>query len=100
MEDKIIPNIVGADIFCNMAMVYLGKLGYSVEEWLAFDPVVREKIPMAFKHRSKPVMNIERDFPWALANTSAHVFTRIHYNINIQPIFVNLCLEDSASGQA
>lgn len=75
MEDKIIPNIVGADIYCNMAMVYLGKLGWSIQDWLDFDAVVRSSIPMSFKHRAKPGLNIERDFPWALANTSVHVFT-------------------------
>ena len=75
MTDKVIPNIIGVDIHCNMLYIDLQKhLGFDKDQWLAVDRQVRKKIPMGQRHHQKPVANIEK-FPWALASAQKDVFT-------------------------
>lgn len=69
MTDKVIPNVVGVDIGCNMLSVDLGKfLNYDKARWLTVDRQIRRHIPMAQKHRKEPAMDIYSAFPWALAS--------------------------------
>jgi RNA-splicing ligase RtcB len=76
MTDKVIPNIVGVDIHCNMLYLdFQKRLNFDKSQWAAVAKQIRRHIPMAQKHRSKPALNMERDFPWALASAQQHVFT-------------------------
>ena len=61
--DKIIPNTVGVDGGCGMQSVNLGKdLCLDLKK---VDEMIREAIPFGFEvHENKPLMNMERQFPW------------------------------------
>lgn len=76
MADKIIPNIVGVDIGCNMLYVnFLKFLDFDKLQWLAIDKQVRKRIPMAFNHRNKPSLDIYEGFPWRISSLQMDVFT-------------------------
>jgi len=80
MTDKIIPNIVGVDINCNMQYVSFQKyLDFDKAQWLAVDRQVRKRIPMGFNYLKKPGLDMYRDFPWAIASASMNMLTS---NIN------------------
>jgi len=65
MTDKIIPNCIGVDIGCGMLSVPLGTDIGILECLQELDETIREAIPFGFKvHGKKPLMNMERDFPW------------------------------------
>lgn len=76
MTDKVIPNIVGVDIGCNMFFVNFQKfLGFDKAQWLAVDRQVRKWIPMAQNHRRKPWIDIYSGFPWSLASLQKDMLT-------------------------
>lgn len=77
MPDKIIPNIVGVDIHCNMMYVDFGKLlNFDKDQWRAVDRQVRKYIPMAKNHHRKPMVDIENEFPWSIASLEKDIFTQ------------------------
>ena len=49
---KVIPNLVGVDIGCGMAMVCLGKINLKLEK---LDQFIRENIPSGMNVREKPL---------------------------------------------
>jgi tRNA-splicing ligase RtcB len=65
MADKIIPNIVGVDGSCGMVSVNLGLV--KPFDRAKADNTTRAAIPFGFEvHGKKPLMNMERQFPWKL----------------------------------
>ena len=66
LTDKIIPNVVGVDIGCNMLFLNLTKnLKLDSDQWRDLDRRIRAEIPMAQKHRQKPALKIT-DYPWKI----------------------------------
>ncbi len=63
MGDKIIPNTIGVDLGCGLLSANLGMdIHLNLKK---VDELIREAIPFGFKvHDKKPLMNMERDFPW------------------------------------
>jgi len=84
MTDKIIPNLVGMDIGCQMLFVNLQKfLDFDKEQWLAVDRRVRKHIPMSTNHRAKPALDIYKDFPWLATTCMMETFTS-HLNDRLE----------------
>ena len=54
--DKIIPNIVGVDLYCGMLLVKLGNVELDLNK---IDTVVKEKIPSGFQVHEK--MNVTEE---------------------------------------
>lgn len=54
--DKIMPNIVGADIGCGVTIAKLGKIR---QEFGKLDRVIREDVPSGFEIRKKPLTAAE-----------------------------------------
>lgn len=76
LTDKVIPNIVGVDIGCNMLYTNFRKdLKLDKSEWLDLDKRVREAIPMGMRHRAKPAMDMTNGYPWNIASLQKDVFT-------------------------
>jgi len=76
LTDKVIPNIVGVDIGCNMLYVSFRRLmELNKGQWLAIDSMVRRAIPMGYKHHPRPRICMEKDFQWGLSSLMASVFT-------------------------
>jgi len=76
MTDKIIPNVVGVDIGCNMLCISMQKhFDFDKDQWLAVDRQVRKNIPMAQRHHHKPQLDIYKDFPWQLTSLEKDIFT-------------------------
>lgn len=63
MADKVIPNCIGVDVGCGVLSVNLGiDVHLDLER---VDEIIRETIPFGFEvHGNKPLMNMERKFPW------------------------------------
>lgn len=82
MTDKIIPNVVGVDISCNMLYVdFLKKFNLDTAGWLALDRQIRKRIPMGKEHHKRPAVDLER-FPWAIASLQMSQFaTRINKHL-------------------
>lgn len=101
LADKVIPNVVGVDINCNMLYLdFLKRLDFTPEQWLAVDRQIRRQIPMAQKHHNSPAIDIEREFPWTIASVSMMRFASKlskHLGIKYEPrpydsqYFFNLC---------
>lgn len=62
MGKRVVPNVVGVDIGCGMLSLCLGK--EDLPEPSVLDEQIREAIPFGFNVHSKPIVNMERDFPW------------------------------------
>jgi len=59
-----------------MLFVNLQKfLDFDKAQWLAVDRQIRKHIPMGQKHRAKPGLDIQRDFPWLVTTLVMEVFT-------------------------
>ncbi|RLF86922.1 hypothetical protein DRN34_02705, partial [Thermococci archaeon] len=71
LTDKIIPNIVGVDIGCNMLLVYLNKL-FDIDEsaWLSLGRKIRKTIPMAREYNKEAKLDFDRQFPWIIFSSS------------------------------
>jgi len=62
-SSMIIPNIVGVDGSCGMIAVNLGQI--KALNRAEADDIIRAAIPFGFEvHGKKPLMNMERQFPW------------------------------------
>lgn len=55
LGDKVIPNLVGVDIGCGVAMVCLGKINLDLEK---LDQFIRENIPSGINVREKPLESL------------------------------------------
>ncbi len=76
ITDKIIPNLVGVDIGCQMLFVNFQKfLDFDKKQWLAIDKQVRKHIPMSTSIRQKSTLDIQKDFPWLITTLEMEVFT-------------------------
>lgn len=77
MTDKIIPNVIGVDIGCNMLYVsFSQRLNYDKSQWLSIDKQVRKEIPMSFNHKSDVTLwDFTQDFPWLIAGYQMEMFT-------------------------
>jgi len=73
MTDKIIPNTIGVDIGCGMLSV---SLPTGIHLYLKrVDEMIREAIPFGFEvHDTKPLMNMERYFPWKMLSEQNRQF--------------------------
>ena len=60
----IIPNTIGVDIGCGMFSVNVGKNIFSKITKVKLEEIIRDVIPFGFNIHPKPVMNMERQFPW------------------------------------
>jgi len=91
MTNKIIPNIVGVDIGCGMKSINIGeKLDISLE---VFDRKIRKAIPFGTDIHDKPLLNMEKDFPWQKVNDLSVKFAVAYYNkygIRIDPPHYNI----------
>ncbi|MFW6122531.1 MAG: RtcB family protein [Petrotogales bacterium] len=77
LGDKIIPNIIGADISCGMLAINIGK---SIPMKLSeIDHKIRKAIPFGFNVHNNPILNMEKDFPWKEVDVEAHKFS-LAYN--------------------
>lgn len=71
LTDKVIPNVIGVDIGCGMMSLNLGKkLNFDMRDWGKVDLDLRRRLPFGFDVRKTPALNVEREFPWTLANAS------------------------------
>lgn len=101
LPDKVVPNVVGVDIHCNMLYIsFLKRLGFTDAQWLALDRQIRKRIPLAKNHHKRPVIDIEREFPWTIASVSMSKFASKlskHLGISYDPppygpkYFFDLC---------
>lgn len=65
LGDRIIPNIVGVDLSCGVLSVRIDpKTIDSIGDLTEFDQKVRKAVPMNMNVHKKPVLNMERDFPY------------------------------------
>lgn len=55
LGDKVIPNLVGLDIGCGMAMVCLGKINLDLGK---LDQFIRNNIPSGMNVREKPLESL------------------------------------------
>jgi tRNA-splicing ligase RtcB len=76
LTDKAVPNVVGVDIGCNMLYCDFGThMDWDVAKKRTVDSIIRRLIPMGFNHHSRPKLNMEREFPWAISSLAGQVFT-------------------------
>jgi tRNA-splicing ligase RtcB len=76
LTDKVIPNVIGVDIGCNMLYCdFKTHLPWDIAKKIQIDKSIRDLIPMGFNHHSRPKINMERDFQWALSSLMGEVFT-------------------------
>ena len=80
LVDRIIPNIVGVDISCGLLSARIDpKAIDKIDDLVEFDQKVRQAIPMGMKAHNKPILNMERDFPYDEVSDYARKFV-IAYN--------------------
>lgn len=73
MTDRVIPNTIGVDIGCGMLSTNLGE--HIAMDLKRVDEMIREAIPFGFEvHESKPLMNMEREFPWRAISEQNRIF--------------------------
>jgi len=78
--EKIIPTIVGVDLYCGMLLVKLGKIDINLEK---IDEIVKEKIPSGFSVHEKMELDDElKDLYTAIENM--HCFEYLSYNNQIK----------------
>ena len=79
MTEKVIANVIGVDIGCGMLAINIGKnLPMKLSE---IDRKVRKDVPFGFDTHDRPVINMEKDFPWKEVDVMAHKFS-LAYNQN------------------
>jgi hypothetical protein len=65
LGDRIIPQTVGVDIACGLISAKIDlKTIENIKDLNKFDQEVRQRIPMSMKTHKKPILNMERDFPY------------------------------------
>ena len=77
MINSVLPNLVGVDIGCGMSMLKLGKIK---KEFDKLDTVVKENIPVGFKHHEKPLKEALVDFDSAVLHCADDLDKRLIYN--------------------
>lgn len=77
--NMIIPNTVGVDIGCGMLSINVGPNLFSEITKEELEKQIREKIPMGFDVHKRPVINIEREFPWKLTIEKWQAFLTSFY---------------------
>lgn len=78
--DKIIPNIVGVDLYCGMLLVKLGNIELDLEK---IDNVVKEKVPSGFNVHE--IMEIDEELLSLYKSIeNMHCFYDISYNKQIK----------------
>jgi len=96
LSDKVIPNVVGVDIFCLMTMYNIGKIEHSLEE---INHKIRKIIPLGTAIHDRPVLKIDKDFDWKGLNSAIESMTikfNNKYNTNFRTKvdyrwFVDMC---------
>ena len=78
--DKIIPNIVGVDLYCGMLLIKLGNIDINLEK---IDNTIKEKIPSGFNVHESLELNSDLD---ALYKNIENMkcFNELKYNKNIK----------------
>ena len=78
--DKIIPTIVGVDLYCGMLLVELGKIDLDLEK---IDNIVKDKVPSGFAVHENMVMD---DSLMSLYNDieNMYCFNELSYNNQIK----------------
>lgn len=80
LGNRIIPFIVGVDISCGLLSMRIDpKAINKISDLVEFDQKVRQAIPMGMKVHNKPVLNMERAFPYNEVSDYARRFV-ITYN--------------------
>ena len=65
LGNRIIPNIVGVDISCSLLAIRIDPKAIDrISDLVEFDQKVRQAIPMGMKAHNKPILNMERAFPY------------------------------------
>lgn len=86
LTDKVIPAVIGVDIGCGMVSINAGKtLNRSLAD---LDTMIRARIPFGFDVHPKPVLNLEKDFPWHRVNVLAEKFSAAYqeaFGIYMEP---------------
>jgi tRNA-splicing ligase RtcB (3'-phosphate/5'-hydroxy nucleic acid ligase) len=72
LGDKVIPNVIGVDLGCGMAMIKFNKTNLDLKD---LDAKIRNIIPMGMKVHNKNIVNFEKDFPWNSATKMVSKFT-------------------------
>lgn len=76
MTDKVIAFTIGVDIACGLTGI---KLSPDVMENIGniaeFDDKVRAVVPMGSDVHKRPIMNVEREFPWTPVQRDMVIFT-------------------------
>lgn len=80
LGNRIIPNIVGVDLSCGVLSTRIDSRTIDgIEDLVKFDQKVRQSIPMGMKAHNKPMLNMEREFPYNKISEYARRFV-IAYN--------------------
>ena len=78
--EKIIPTIVGVDLYCGMLLVELGKIDLDLEK---IDNIVKEKVPSGFSVHEK--MNVDDNLLSLYTDIeNMHCFGELSYNNQIK----------------
>jgi len=76
LTDKVIPFVIGVDIACGVTGIRLDPdVMKNIGNMAEFDEKVRAVIPMGSNVHKRPVMNVEREFPWKPVQRDMVVFT-------------------------
>ena len=122
LGNRIIVNSVGVDLSCGLLSARIDSK--SVDDIIdldKFDQQVRQAIPMSMKTHKKPILNMERDFPYKkvteyarnfvmaynkkfgtkypLANYSYDLFKKRCLDINIDPWYAQCSLGTLGGGR-
>ena len=79
LGDRIIPCIVGVDLSCGLLSARIDpKTIDNIKDLNKFDQEVRRRIPMSMKVHKKPILNMERDFPYKELTEYARKFVMVY----------------------
>jgi RNA-splicing ligase RtcB len=91
MTDKIIPATIGVDISCGVRVVNIGpELNMPLEE---IDHKIRQRVPFGMNMNDRPVLNMQKEFPWHKANVLAEKFRLAYqeeFNQVMEPVFYDI----------
>ena len=77
LSSTVIPNVIGVDIGCGMLSLNIGD---TIRMPLAqLDHKIRQRVPFGMAIHDKPLVNMEREFPWHEARVRAEKFA-LAYN--------------------
>ena len=91
MTDKIIPETIGVDVGCGVSLINIGpELNMSFEE---IDHKIRQRVPFGMNINERPILNMEKEFPWHKANVLAEKFRKSYqdeFNQGMDPVFYDI----------